>query len=176
MQGIIPRTVFMLTLLLSLVSAQASTMITYQGQLKQSGEPFTGLTNLEFRLFDQLSGGSQVGPTQTRVDWPVEDGLFQVELDFGAAAFLGSVRYLEVRVDGSPLSPRQSVRASPMALFALAGNEGPQGPTGDTGPQGPQGDVGPPGPQGEQGPQGPRPGPGAPARGPAPRPVRSSPN
>ena len=123
----------------------AQTAITYQGQLKHSGAPFTGTANLEFRLFNQLSGGSQVGTTQTRNSWPVEDGLFQVELDFGAGAFTEQLRYLEVRVNGSPLSPRQAVRPSPMALFALAGNEGPPGPPGSSGPMGPPGPPGPPG-------------------------------
>ncbi len=30
------------------------TAITYQGQLRDAGQPFTGTANLEFRLFDQL--------------------------------------------------------------------------------------------------------------------------
>jgi hypothetical protein len=106
------------------LSASASeTTITYQGQLQQAGTPFTGTTDLEFRLFDQPSDGSQVGTTQTRDNWPVEDGLFQVELDFGAAAFSQQVRYLEIRVGGSALNPRQAVRASPMALFALTSGD-----------------------------------------------------
>jgi len=107
-----------------------SSEITYQGQLRQSGTPFTGMADLEFRLYDQLTGGSQVGSTLNRPGVPVEDGLFQVGLDFGASAFDGSDRFLEIRVDGSPLNPRQAVRPSPMALFALAGNEGPPGPEG----------------------------------------------
>lgn len=119
----------------SATSAQ-DTAITYQGQLQQSGEPFTGTANLEFRLYSQLSGGSQVGPTQTRSSWPVEDGLFQVELDFGLSAFTEQVRYLQVRVNGTNLAPRQAIRPSPMALFALGGNEGPAGPAGPAGPPG----------------------------------------
>jgi len=133
--------------------AQDST-ITYQGQLRQSGEPFTGTANLEFRLFDALSGGNQIGSLQTRLNWPVEDGLFQVELNFGIAAFTEQVRYLEVRVNGSPLSPRQAIRPSPMALFALGGNEGPAGPQGDPGPAGPAGPHGATGPTGPEGPPG----------------------
>lgn len=136
-------------------SAQQST-ITYQGQLQQAGEPFTGMANLEFSLHDNLVGGSQVAGPVTRLDVPVEDGLFQVELDFGAGAFGADVRFLEVRVDGTTLSPRQRVQASPMALFALDGNEGPAGPQGPQGVQGPQGNTGPQGPQGETGPQGPQ--------------------
>ena len=161
-------------LLLQQTAVAQDTTITYQGQLRQSATPFTGMADLEFRLFDALTSGSQIGSTQTRDDWPVEDGLFQVELDFGLAAFTDQVRYLEIRVDGSPLNPRQAIRPSPMALFALGGNEGPPGPEGDPGPEGPvgplgpQGDIGPAGPagpQGDPGPAGPQgdPGPEGPA-------------
>jgi hypothetical protein len=116
-----------LFLLCSLSALAQDTTITYQGQLRQGTATFSGTVNLEFRLFDQVSGGSQVGPTQTRNSWPVEGGLFQVELDFGADAFTSQVRYLEVRVDGTTLEPRQAVRPAPMALFALAGNPEPPG-------------------------------------------------
>lgn len=93
-------------------------VISYQGQLRQAGEPFNGTANLQFRLFGQLSGGSQIASPVTLSNWPIEEGLFQVELDFGAAAFDGSERFLQVRVDGSPLSPRQKITATPYALFA----------------------------------------------------------
>ncbi|WP_376690790.1 hypothetical protein [Wenzhouxiangella sp. EGI_FJ10409] len=132
------------------VAAQDST-ITYQGQLQENSTPFTGTANLQFQLYDALVDGSQVGTTVIQTNWPVEDGLFQVELDFGPAAFDGSARFLEVWVDGAPLSPRQPIRPAPVALFALDGNEGPEGPQG---PAGPQGDPGPSGPQGPEGPEG----------------------
>ena len=160
------HSVLFLTLALGIAFAARSqdSSITYQGQLLQTGVSFSGNADLEFRLFDALSGGSQVGNTQARLDWPVEDGLFQVELDFGLTAFNEQARYLEVRVNGQPLSPRQVIRPSPMALFALAGNEGPPGPAGPQGNPGlvgPAGDTGPPGPQGEAGPAGPVGPPGA---------------
>ena len=122
------RTFFFLACVLLAVSFGSSlhaqdTTITYQGQLQQTGEPFTGTANLEFRLFNQLSGGSQVGTAQIRDDWPVADGLFQVELNFGAAAFGEQARYLEVRIEGNALSPRQAVRPSPTALFALTSGD-----------------------------------------------------
>jgi len=111
----------LLILLVSLAPQGAhgqATSFTYQGQLRQSGEPFIGMADLEFRLYDQLSGGTQIGSAQSLNDVPVEDGLFQVELDFGAAAFDGSDRFLEVSVDGAPLIPRQKVTATPYALLA----------------------------------------------------------
>ena len=140
---------------LALPAAAQDSTITYQGQLQEANQPFNGTANLEFQLFDQLTDGSQVGPTETRTNWPVEDGLFQVELDFGLAAFTEQVRYLEIRVDGTVLTPRQAIRPSPMALFALGGNEGPEGPPGPQGDPGPQGEPGPDGPQGDPGPVGP---------------------
>jgi len=164
----LPSLWLLFALILPLSVGAQETTITYQGQLRQAGEPFTGTANLEFRLWNQLAGGSQVGSSQTRLNWPVEDGLFQVELDFGLAAFTEQVRYLEVRVNGAPLNPRQAIRPSPMALFALGGNEGPAGPQGDPGPAGPQGPqgttgpAGPAGPQGQTGPPGPQ-GPEGPA-------------
>ena len=142
------RCVFLFFLVLFLAAPVVAAPINYQGQLQQQGQPFSGTANLEFRLFDSVGGATQIGPEQTRDEVSVQGGLFQVELDFGANAFDGSARFLEVRVNGAPLTPRQAVTATPVALYALAGNEGP------TGPQGPQGEAGPTGPQGLKGDQG----------------------
>ncbi|MBY6203548.1 hypothetical protein [Halomonas denitrificans] len=65
-----------------------------------------------------MTGGTQIGSVQARGQWPVEDGLFQVELNFGGGAFDGSDRFLEITVDGAPLSPRQKITATPYALLA----------------------------------------------------------
>jgi hypothetical protein len=116
------RIIISLTFLIVATAAIADTTITYQGRLQQAGEPHSGTANLEFRLYDELTDGSQVGDAEERLDWPVEDGLFQVELDFGAGAFDGSPRFLEVSVDDTVLSPRQAIRPAPMALHALSGS------------------------------------------------------
>lgn len=115
----IPASLLILAaVLLPLALAAQETAITYQGQLRESGEPFNGTANLQFQLYDALVAGSQVGTTVVLTEWPVEDGLFQVELDFGAGTFDGSQRFLEVWVDGAPLDPRQKVTAMPFALLA----------------------------------------------------------
>lgn len=95
--------------------------LSYQGQLKQSGTPFDGLVDLEFRLFDALSGGTQVGLTRTFSDVPVEEGLFQVPLDFTVFDFRNhpSGLFVEMRVDGTLISPRQRMTAAPYAAFAM---------------------------------------------------------
>jgi hypothetical protein len=94
------------------------TTLGYQGQLQQAGEPLSGTANLQFQLYDALVDGSQIGTTVIETNWPVENGLFQIELDFGPGAFDGSERFLEVWVNGAPLNPRQKVTATPFALLA----------------------------------------------------------
>jgi hypothetical protein len=126
----IPIPLLFVTLLLaaSMASAQDTTL-TYQGQLRDGGLPVTGRVNLEFQLYDALIDGNPVGSPELRLDWPVEDGLFQVNLDFGSEAFDGSPRFLEVRVNGAPLSPRQRVTATPYALLAAGTADGAVGGT-----------------------------------------------
>lgn len=117
-QRILLRLIVLVAALTSMAALAQSTTFTYQGQLRQGGEPFTGIADLEFRLYDQLTDGAQIGGPQARAEWPIEAGLFQVELNFGGAAFDGSDRFLEVTVDGAPLSPRQKITATPYALLA----------------------------------------------------------
>ena len=92
--------------------------ISYQGYLEQQGQPFSGTADLEFLLFTAATDGSQLGPALVRSDWPVNDGLFQVELDFAPGLFEGPQRFLEIRVDGVAMNPRQPVAFSPTALIA----------------------------------------------------------
>lgn len=112
------RIAFMLAaaLLLGAVKASAETTITYQGQLSETGVPFTGTVDLEFALFTAPTGGIQISVTIVHADWPVTDGLFQVELDFGDIYF--TEVWLQVWVDGNELSPRQPVTATPLAVRA----------------------------------------------------------
>lgn len=100
---------------------------TYQGRLQQSGAPANGNFDLSFALFDQASGGTQVGVTVTETDFPVADGIFNVSLSF-PGAFTGTQLYLQVTVEGTPMLPRQAVSTAPVAQFSLSGSIG--GPAG----------------------------------------------
>ncbi len=98
----------------------------YQGHLREADAPVNDTADFQFRLFTAVAGGTQVGTTQTKAGVRVVNGLFQVELDFGASAFDGNNRWLEVLVrspagSGSytTLTPRQPMNAAPYALFAL---------------------------------------------------------
>lgn len=141
-------------------SAQSATTFTYQGHLSDNGNPADGMFEFQVRLLDAM--GTQVGTTQTMlVD--VTEGMFQLNLDYGPGAFDASARELEIGVRSvmgggayTILTPNTPVNSTPVAQFALSGNEGPQGPVGPEGPQGPQGETGPTGATGPQGPAGPQ--------------------
>jgi hypothetical protein len=101
------------------------TAFTYQGQLKQGGLPVTDTADFQFTLWDAIAGGNQIGAMIPVNGKSVVNGLFTVTLDFGAGAFAGDARWLEIAVrspsgSGSytTLSPRQSVTAAPYAVFS----------------------------------------------------------
>jgi hypothetical protein len=100
-------------------SAQSS-VFTYQGQLKQSGSPMNGTADLDFYIYDAPAGGMPIAGPDSHVSVPVTDGMFTVPLDFGppGTIFDGNVRWLQVNVDGTPLSPRQELTAAPYAQFS----------------------------------------------------------
>ena len=104
-----------------------STTFTYQGRLTDAGSPANGTYDMRFILYDAESGGAQVGGTVNKEDVIVTNGLFSVELDFGATALNGDARWVEIAVRPGTsaaahtvLSPRQPVSPAPYALFAKA--------------------------------------------------------
>lgn len=100
-----------------------STAFSYQGKLRDGGMPANSLYDMEFRLFDAESGGSQVGSTNSKPGVSVLDGVFTVNVDFGAA-FPGADRWLEIAVSPAgannftTLAPRQKVNSVPQSILA----------------------------------------------------------
>lgn len=103
------------------------TSFTYQGSLTDSGGLADGIYDFEFDLFAAASGGASLG-TSTASTVNVVEGIFSVQLDFGAADFDGSDRYLEIstRFNGDPtfttLAPRVPIDSVPYATFAAKAN------------------------------------------------------
>src|SRR5438034_10534070 len=101
--------------------AQTSSF-TYQGRLTDGGTAANGNYDLQFGLFDSLSGGTQVGSTQTLNTVAVSNGVFTVSLDFGANSFPGANRFLGIsaRPTGAGsftlLTPRQQITSTPYAV------------------------------------------------------------
>jgi hypothetical protein len=100
------------------VQGAVGTSFTYQGRVLHNGTPIDGTCDFEFSLWDAPSGGSQVGG-QAAPGVEVNDGYFSMELDFGASAFTGDARYLEIVVDcgggGALLDPRVALNPAPYA-------------------------------------------------------------
>ena len=121
---------------LSTVFAQG-TAFTYQGRLTQGTNVANGTYEMNFSVWDNVSGPGQIGNAVTNRPVAVSNGLFTVALDFGGGIFTGSSRWLEigVRTNGSTgayttLSPRQPLSAAPYAVMAgNAGNLGGQSST-----------------------------------------------
>ena len=111
------------------VLAQA-TSFTYQGKLTDGSAPANGNYDLQFTIWDSLSGGTQqpqpVTITVARSSVPVSGGIFTVQLDFGASAFPGADRFLEISVRAAVggsftvLTPRQKINSTPFAIRSLS--------------------------------------------------------
>jgi hypothetical protein len=101
--------------------AQQSTAFTYQGQLQDGGTNAGGVYTMIFKLYDAANSGSQIGGSLTN-NLSLANGLFAVNLDFGAGVFDGRARWLEITVTNGgatqTLSPRVQVLPTPYAQFA----------------------------------------------------------
>lgn len=114
------------SLTLSAYAQQSSTAFTYQGFLRDNGQPANGVYDLRFALYDSPSGGNQIGRIVLVEDVTVADGLFTVEVDFGAAPFnTGARLWIEIGVrpgnstgGHSLLTPRIELTPVPYAIYA----------------------------------------------------------
>lgn len=109
----------------SIASSPVGTGFTYQGQLTQGGTLVNGTCDFQFALYDAAADGAPIGATETQNNVAVTGGLFTVTLDFGASAFDGAARWLEISVRcpaGSgaftTLAPRQPLTPAPYAINA----------------------------------------------------------
>jgi hypothetical protein len=98
---------------------------TYQGRMfRANNTPMQGICNLSLRLYDQNSGGAQIGVTVTITGVAMTDGYFDVTPDFGSSSFNGEARWLEIEAAcppgaGSTTFTRQAITVVPYAIYAL---------------------------------------------------------
>jgi hypothetical protein len=101
-----------------------SDAFTFQGVLRTDAGLVNVPCDLQFRLLDSETAGTQIGTTVTKAAVEVSNGLFTVQLDFGSGAFNGDNRFLDVAVKCAgdtaftSLSPRQPVTSAPYALHS----------------------------------------------------------
>ncbi len=105
-----------------LEAAAQPAAFTYQGRLTDAGAPANGLYDLRLRLFADPLANTLVSTNAFIENLPVSNGLFTVTLDFGAAVFDGSSRWLEIGVRPGAsvaaytvLAPLQPLTAAPYA-------------------------------------------------------------
>jgi len=122
---LIPTAVLALLLCTPIANAQG-TSFTYQGKISNAGNPATGSFDMQFKMFDAPTDGTQQGDTVTNPAVQATAGIFTVELDFGAEVFDGTARYLEICVrpasSADPytvLAPRQPITSTPYALHSM---------------------------------------------------------
>ena len=108
------------------VHAQTTSFV-YQGRLSENGVASNSTNDFRFRLYSDNVGNSQVSSNVFADDIVLTNGLFTVSLDFGAAAFDGSSRWLEIAIRPgtstgpyTPVSPLQPVTSSPYAVRAAS--------------------------------------------------------
>lgn len=106
--------------LLPLPAFAIGTAFTYQGTLEESGAVASGSYDLQFQLLD--AGNAAVGAPLVADNVNVVDGVFTVQLDFGAAAFDGDDRRMRIAVRPgasvgafTPLNPPTALTATPYA-------------------------------------------------------------
>src|SRR5688500_3089534 len=75
-----------------------TTAFKYQGSLNDAGTPANGSFQMQFKLFDAVSGGTQIGSTLTDLPVTVANGIFGVSLDFGSNPLTGANRWLEIAI------------------------------------------------------------------------------
>jgi hypothetical protein len=102
-----------------------TTAFTYQGKLNDGGAPANSSYDMRFRLFDAPGGTNQIGATVTVSNVSTVAGIFTVQLDFGASAFDGGERFVEIGISPAgqnnfvTLAPRQRLTSAPYAVKSV---------------------------------------------------------
>ncbi|MBL7154234.1 MAG: tail fiber protein [Phycisphaerae bacterium] len=99
------------------------TAFTYRGLLMKNKNPAEDSHDFWFRLYDQATDGNEVGPREDVNNVDVNDGHFEVLLDFGNV-YDGNALWLETKVRKTgdatytPLTPRLRLTLTPISLYA----------------------------------------------------------
>ncbi len=115
----------LLLVLFAHASADAPGRMSYQGRLIDStGQPVVVPTLLNFKIWDNILGGTTLWTSRTYTVTPDNDGLFTVLLGsegdpIASSVFSGTSTYLEMIVNGDLMSPRMQLVTAPYAFQAV---------------------------------------------------------
>ncbi len=118
--------IFAFVLVSSVTALAQGSGFSFQGRLNDGTNPANGPYDLQFKLYDAIAGGGQIGSTLVRPSTGLVNGVFSVTLDFGNAAFNNPFAiFIEIAVKpgGSTnaytiLGPRQQLTVVPFAVRA----------------------------------------------------------
>lgn len=97
--------------------AAAPNLLTYQGRLKEGGQPVTAARQVEIRLCDAPTAGTCATTGVQQVS--VANGLFRSTFTVPSSVNLATgLWYLELIVNGNTLSPREQLTASVYSVYA----------------------------------------------------------
>lgn len=97
----------------------------YQGELVDNGSLANGFYDFRIRLYDDRTGGNQIGDEFRANGYEVIDGYVELPVSFGNSTVLytGELRWMEIEVNPSGTTNavilgRQQLQATPYASFA----------------------------------------------------------
>ena len=97
-------------------------LVTFQGRLTDNlNNPLSGSHSFTFSVYDAATGGNLLW-TETQPAVNATNGIVSAQLGaaagLAASVFAGTTAYLEISVDGTPLSPRERLISVPYAFNA----------------------------------------------------------
>ncbi|MFB0517154.1 MAG: hypothetical protein ACETWG_11210, partial [Candidatus Neomarinimicrobiota bacterium] len=107
--------------LIQVGQGQIPRTMSYQGVLKDaSGNLLNESVNLAFSLYSDSTGGTELWGPETYYSFEVTGGIFQVILGSSVPLDLDfdTQYWLQITVNGAPLSPRTPLTSSPYSLSA----------------------------------------------------------
>jgi len=122
--------VLLVLLFSSLVFADVPNEIVYQGKLKEYGQVVTATRNIQFKIYDASTAGTQIGSVYGG-NMPVSNGLFSYVLNLSGVDWHQGNYWIETIVENKILSPREKLTASAYALHSRT-SEGIQKKSGTT--------------------------------------------
>ncbi len=107
--------------------AAITTKFTQQGKINRDGVPYTGVCDMRFTLWDAATAGNQLATYTPPTQVPLTDGVFAVEIDFGAQ-FTGEARWVQPEAkcaDDVAYTnlPRVALNATPYAIGLVLGSQ-----------------------------------------------------
>lgn len=103
--------------------------IWFQGYVADpmSGDPVDATYTVTVRIYDQEVGGTSLWGPESHVGTVISSGWFSIEMGSvvgGLPAFDDPPYYLQVTIDGEPLTPRLKLASAPMAFHAAGTDAG----------------------------------------------------